>query len=66
LAFIGVVKTITMNLKFLIISIVIISGFVGSAFAQTMSVEKEFSQEEIDEMKRTAVYIRHVRGIFSD
>jgi len=49
LAFIGVVKTITMNLKFLIISIVIISGFVGSAFAQTMSVEKEFSQEEIDE-----------------
>ena len=53
-----------MNLKFLIISIVIISGFVGSAFAQTMSVEKEFSQEEIDEMKRTAVYIGMSEGSF--
>ena len=64
MAFIGVVKTITMNLKFLIISIVIISGFVGSAFAQTMSVEKEFSQEEIDEMKHTAVYIGMSEGSF--
>jgi len=53
-----------MNLKFLIISIVIISGFVGSAFAQTMSVEKEFSQEEIDEMKNTAVYIGMSEGSF--
>ena len=53
-----------MNLKFLIISIVIISGFVGSAFAQTMSVEKEFSQEEIDEMKHTAVYIGMSEGSF--
>ena len=40
------------------------SGFVGSAFAQTMSVEKEFSQEEIDEMKRTAVYIGMSEGSF--
>ena len=53
-----------MNLKFLIISIVIISGFVGSAFAQTMSVEKEFSQEEIDEMKHMAVYIGMSEGSF--
>ena len=53
-----------MNLKFLIISIAITSGFVGSAFAQTMSVEKEFSQEEIDEMKRTAVYIGMSEGSF--
>jgi len=53
-----------MNLKFLIISIVITSGFVGSAFAQTMSVEKEFSQEEIDEMKHTAVYIGMSEGSF--
>ena len=53
-----------MNLKFLIISIVIISGFVGSAFAQTMSVEKEFSQEEIDEMKNMAVYIGMSEGSF--
>ena len=53
-----------MNLKFLIISIVITSGFVGSAFAQTMSVEKEFSQEEIDEMKNMAVYIGMSEGSF--
>ena len=53
-----------MNLKFLIISIVITSGFVGSAFAQTTSVEKEFSQEEINEMKHTAVYIGMAEGSF--
>jgi len=40
------------------------SGFVGSAFAQTMSVEKEFSQEEIDEMKHMAVYIGMSEGSF--
>ena len=53
-----------MNLKFLIISIAIISGFVGIAFAQTTSVEKEFSQEEIDEMKFKAVLITMHEGTF--
>ena len=60
LAFIGVVKTtIIMNFNFLIISIIsiiITSGFVGSAFAFTME-KIEFSQEEIAEMKLKAVLI---------
>ena len=34
LAFIGVEKTTIMNFKFLIISVAIISGFAGSAFAE--------------------------------
>jgi len=38
LAFIGVEKTTIMNFKFLIISVVIISGFAGSAFAQDNAV----------------------------
>ena len=33
MAFIGVEKTTIMNFKFLIISVAIISGFAGSAFA---------------------------------
>jgi len=59
LAFIGVVKTTIMNFKFLIISVVILSGFAGSAFAQQIiQLEpQEFSQEEIDEMKQKAVII---------
>ena len=59
MAFIGVVKTTIMNFKFLIISVVIMSGFVGSAFAQQIVqlVPQEFSQEEIDEMKQKAVII---------
>ena len=46
-----------MNFIFLIISLVLISGFVGSAFAQQMIVEKEYSLQEIEEMKNTAVLI---------
>ena len=53
-----------MNFNFFIISIILTFGFVGIAFAQTMSVEKEFSQEEIDEMKHTAVYIGMSEGSF--
>ena len=64
MAFIGVVKTITKNFKFFIISIILTSGFVGIAFAQTTSVEKEFSQEEIDEMKFKAVLITMQEGTF--
>jgi len=84
LAFIGVEKTTIMNFKFLIISVAIISGFAGSAFAEE-HVErcleytdgvctsvlpevympiKEFSQEEIDEMKQKAVLIKMHEGTF--
>jgi len=53
-----------MNFRFFIISIILTSGFVGIAFAQTTSVEKEFSQEEIDEMKFKAVLITMQEGTF--
>ena len=46
-----------MNFIFLIISLVLVSGFVGSVFAQQMTVEKEYSLEEIAEMKNKAVLI---------
>ena len=55
-----------MNFKFLIISIVILSGFAGSAFAQDEPhlTPQEFSQEEIDEMKQKAVLITMNGGTF--
>jgi len=53
-----------MNFVFLIISLVLISGFVGSAFAQQMTVEKEYSLEEIAEMKNKAVLITTNEGTF--
>ena len=46
-----------MNFVFLIVSLVLISGFVGSALAQPMIVEEEISSEEIEKMKNTAVLI---------
>jgi peptidyl-prolyl cis-trans isomerase B (cyclophilin B) len=66
LAFIGVEKTTIMNFKFLIISAVIMSGFVGGAFAQQVyQLEpQEFSQQEIDEMKQKAVLITMNGGTF--
>ena len=51
-----------MNFKFFIISIILTSGFVGIMFAQTTSAEKEFSQDEIDEMKQKAVLISMYEG----
>jgi peptidyl-prolyl cis-trans isomerase B (cyclophilin B) len=53
-----------MNFVFLIISLVLISGFVGSAFAQTMTVEKEYSLKEIEELKNKAVLITTNEGTF--
>jgi len=53
-----------MNFFFLIISLVLISGFVGSVFAQTMTVEKEFTLEEIEQMKNKAVLITTNEGTF--
>ena len=66
MAFIGVEKTTFMNFKFLIISVVILSGFAGSAFAQDEPhiTPQEFSQEEIDEMKQKAVIITMYGGTF--
>jgi peptidyl-prolyl cis-trans isomerase B (cyclophilin B) len=53
-----------MNFGFLIISLILVSGFAGSVFAQQMTVEKEFSLEEITEMKNKAVLITTNEGIF--
>ncbi len=53
-----------MNFIFLIISLVLISGFVGGAFAQQMTVEKEYSLKEISEMKNKAVLITTNEGTF--
>ena len=53
-----------MNFIFLIISLVLISGFVGSVFAQQMTVEKEYSVDEIEEMKNKAVLITTNEGTF--
>jgi len=53
-----------MNFIFLIISLVLVSGFVGSVFAQQMTVEKEYSLEEIAEMKNKAVLITTNEGTF--
>ena len=57
-------KQSNMNFVFLIISLVLISGFVGSALAQPMTVEKEISSEEIEKMKNTAVLITMNEGTF--
>ena len=64
MAFIEVGKTNNMNFIFLIISLVLISGFVGSVSAQQMIVEKEYSLEEIEEMKSKAVLITTNVGTF--
>jgi len=64
LAFIEVGKTINMNFIFLIISLVLVSGFVGGVSAQQMTVEKEYSLEEIADMKNKAVLITTNEGTF--
>jgi len=53
-----------MNFVFLIISLVLISGFVGSVSAQQTTVEKEYSLEEMTEMKNKAVLITTNEGTF--
>jgi len=52
------------NFKFFIISILIAGGLVGSAFAQqtVQLTPQEFTQEEIDKMKATAVLIQTYEG----
>ena len=53
-----------MKFGFLIISLVLISGFVGSVFAQQMTVQKDYSLEEIEEMRNKAVLITTTEGTF--
>ena len=53
-----------MNFVFLIISLVLISGFVGNVFAQQITAEKEYSSEQIAEMKNKAVLITMNEGSF--
>ena len=53
-----------MNFIFLIISLVLVSGFVGSVFAQQQLVEKEYTLEQIAEMKNKAVLITMNEGTF--
>ena len=46
-----------MDFRFFIISIIFVSVFVGTAYAQSVFVHDTFTQEEIDEMKKKAVLI---------
>ena len=64
MAFIGVGKTLSMNFKFFIISIILTSSFVGIASAQIIDTQKEFSETEIDEMRNKAVLITMNEGTF--
>ena len=56
-----------MNFKFILISFVIMSGFVGVVFAQQVVqlIPQEFSQEEIDAMRNKAVLIQMEEGTFT-
>jgi len=53
-----------MNFKIFIISILIVGGLTGSAFAQQIVqlTPQEFTQEEIDKMKNTAVILKTYTG----
>ena len=64
MAFIVAAKNTIMNFSFLIISLILTFGFVGSASAQTLIAEKQFSLEEITEMKNKAVLITTNVGTF--
>ena len=46
-----------MNFIFSIISIILISGFVGTAFAQTVAIEKEFTPWDIEQMGNKGVLL---------
>jgi len=53
-----------MHFKIFIISILIVSGLVGTAFAQqaVQLTPQEFTQKEIDKMKNTAVHLLTEQG----
>ena len=58
-------KSPNMNFKFFMISILLASSLIGSAFALDAHVwQDEFSQEELDEMKGKAVLITMNDGDF--
>jgi len=46
-----------MNFIFYIISIILISGFVGTAFAQTVALEKDFTPAEMEYMENKGVLL---------
>ena len=53
-----------MNFTVFVISVLIVSGLVGTVFAQqaVQLTPQEFTQEEIDKMKNTAVHLTTERG----
>ena len=53
-----------MNFTVFVISILVVSGLVGTAFAQQIIqlTPQEFTQEEINKMKNTAVQLTTERG----
>ena len=53
-----------MNFTFFIFAILLSSSFVGAAFAQQILEQKEFTQEEIDKMRNTAVLLTTEYGVF--
>ena len=53
-----------MRFNFLIISLVLVSGFAGSVFGQELLEEKEFTELEIDDMKHKAVILTMHDGTF--
>ena len=57
-------KLPNMNFKFLIISVILTLGFTGSAFAQELLEQKEFTADEIDEMRHKAVLVTMHEGTF--
>ena len=57
-----------MNFNFFVISILVVSGLIGGVFAQqaVQLTPQEFTQEEIDKMKNTAVIITTHEGTMVD
>jgi len=51
-----------MNFTFFIFAILLSSSFVGAAFAQQMQEQKDFTQEEIEKMRNTAVLLTTNQG----
>ena len=65
-------KSSDMNFVFFLISIILVSSLAGTAFAQqegtltyqTIGIEREFTEEEINDMKHKAVLITLQNGSF--
>ena len=65
-------KSSDMNFVFFLISVILVSSLAGTAFAQqegtltyqTIGIEREFTEEEINDMKHKAVLITLQNGSF--